>query len=287
MVQGGDFLLRMITDKSDVDIPFSGKTLREKVDVLRETAAIEGDGRRVAVVEKCGTTGGVTTPLTIGNSPALFAVLFGKYTGYEFVSETHNLYRHFIKLVPLHGSPRFDLIEKFASHQNTFLSCIVKNFELRFHRDETIKVHLDIDGDIKSQGIPIINEVVKRERTEYFSEIGTVYKVDDTNCIAIYGLVVNCDKTNGTKTEIAIHRYLQDEFIFPVVIENLTITSRLYRDEYETYHHGLFSLSFSKLKLITDDTEVNTADTVIGPLRYLVCGDTKATVYNENTEALI
>ncbi|GHU40840.1 hypothetical protein FACS1894190_08220 [Spirochaetia bacterium] len=287
MIQGGDFLLRLITEKFDVDIPFSGKTLREKLNVMRETAAIEGVGLCGAVVEKCGTTGGVTTLLTISNAPALFAVMFGKYTGYEFVSETLNLYKHFIQLVPLHKSPRFELVEKYCSHQNTFLSCIVKSFELRFHCDETIKVHLDIDGDVKTQTIPIINEIVKRERTEYFSEIGTSYKVDDVNRNSIYGLVVRCDKTNGTKTEIAIHRYLQDEFSFPAVIENFTITSRLFRDGYETYHHGLFSLTFTNHKLINDNTEVCTADTVIGPLRYLVCGNTQATVYNESTEALL
>ncbi|MDR2865243.1 MAG: hypothetical protein LBV68_06525, partial [Spirochaetaceae bacterium] len=204
---------------------------------------------------------------------------------YEFVSETHNLYKHFINLEPI--PVQFNLVEKYCSHQNTFLSCIVKSFELRIHRNETIKLHLDIDGDTKAQTIPIIKEVVKRERSEYFSEIGATYKVDGINCNAIYSLIFSCDKTNGAKTKISIHRALQDEFLFPVVMETFTITSRLYRDEYETNRHGLFSITFTNLKLIADYTEVNTADTVIGPLRYVVCGDTQATVYNETTEAIV
>jgi hypothetical protein len=185
MIQGCNFTIQMITDNVDVDIPFSGKTLREKFNVLHEVAAIEGSGQRVAVVEQNGTTGGITTPLTLENVTALFSVVFGKNTDYEFVSETYNLYRFYLDLVPYQDSPQFDLVEKFGSHQNSFLSCFIKSFELRIHRFETIKLHLLlsftrivrvlIDSDIKAQNIPIINEVLKRERTEYFSEIGTSY----------------------------------------------------------------------------------------------------------------
>jgi hypothetical protein len=100
-------------------------------------------------------------------------------------------------------------------------------------------------------------------------------------------LTVSCDKTNGTKTEVSIHRALEDEFSFPAVIENLTVSAKLFRDKYEERELGRFEIKFENLKLISDYTEVNTADTVIGPLRYLVCGEITASVYNEGTEALI
>jgi hypothetical protein len=68
---------------------------------------------------------------------------------------------------------------------------------------------------------------------------------------------------------------------FPNLIEELTITAQLYRDKYEYRYFGMFRLTLTRLVLTADETTVDSADAVIGPLRYYCAGLVQAEVYSE------
>ena len=84
--------------------------------------------------------------------------------------------------------------------------------------------------------------------------------------------MISCDKKNGCKTEILMYRYLNINSEPPAFIENLTIRANMFRDMYEEGQHGKFSITLTDLRLISDDTEVCSTDSVIGGLRYAVSG---------------
>jgi hypothetical protein len=72
----------------------------------------------------------------------------------------------------------------------------------------------------------------------------------------------------------------------PDLIEDLTITAQLLRDKYEYRHYGMFRLTLSRLVLTADETAVDCADGVIGPLRYYVAGTVNAEVFTNSGETL-
>jgi hypothetical protein len=79
---------------------------------------------------------------------------------------------------------------------------------------------------------------------------------------------------------------LQPGADFPNVIDTLTITAQLLRDKYEDRHYGMFRLVLTGLTLIADETDVDCADAVIGPLRYYCAGKTSAEVFTATGETL-
>jgi hypothetical protein len=62
----------------------------------------------------------------------------------------------------------------------------------------------------------------------------------------------------------------------------MTITARLLRTQYENRYYGTFRITLKRLVLISDETEVNTVDTVIGPLRYYIAGNVSAEVFTSD-----
>jgi hypothetical protein len=93
-------------------------------------------------------------------------------------------------------------------------------------------------------------------------------------------LTILAKKENGTKTELWIKRVLEPGTDFPDVIEELTITAQLLRDKYEYRHYGMFRITLTRLVLVSDETAVDCADAVIGPLRYYVAGAVQAEVFD-------
>jgi hypothetical protein len=65
----------------------------------------------------------------------------------------------------------------------------------------------------------------------------------------------------------------------PGIIDELTITAQLLRDKYEYRYFGMFRITITRLVLLSDETAVNSADVVIGPLRYYVAGTVNAEVF--------
>jgi len=81
-----------------------------------------------------------------------------------FVSETRNLYRYQLNLLPLENSDCFDLIQDrsinneqlaMSNERKLYEGCRVNGFELRFEREQAIKLKEFAQGTIKdwrSQG---------------------------------------------------------------------------------------------------------------------------------------
>lgn len=276
MTAGRDVSLTLEIGGRLCAIPYTGKSIREKIAAFSLEAPLEGDGICSAITERRGTTGGFTTLLTLESVPPLFAALFGRTAGRSYLSGTRDLYRTEHALCAFESAAEFSVIERYGRKERRYPVCKCAGFEFRFHRGEALRVHLDIDGDIPAQEV-IHAESAKSVlyESEYFSEAGVTYEIDGVEYKNIYGLTITGHKSGGCKTFARLHRALGDDEI-PAKINTLTVTARLFRDCCEAGRRGLFRLRLSNLLLSADETVVNTADTVIGPLFYIASGDVAA-----------
>jgi hypothetical protein len=156
---------------------------------------------------------------------------------------------------------------------------------LRFEREQAIKLKLDICGERSPQAY-LYTDTYKRETGERFNSNYVDYKFNGSEYTNIYGLTLSCKKEGGTKTEIWIRRSLEEGKELPENIEELEISARLIRTQYEQRHYGLFRITIKKLVLISDGTNVNSSDTVIGPIRYYVAGTVNTEVFTSGSGAL-
>ena len=72
----------------------------------------------------------------------------------------------------------------------------------------------------------------------------------------------------------------------PGIIEELTITAQLLRDKYEYRSFGTFRITIKRLVLVADETTIDCADGVIGPLRYYVAGSVCTEVFTATGETI-
>jgi len=86
-------------------------------------------------------------------------------------------------------------------------------------------------------------------------------------------------KEEGTKTELWVKRVLDSGNALPQIIDDMTISAQLFRDLYEKRHFGTFRITLKRLVLVSDETNINSSDTVIGPLRYYVAGTVSTEVF--------
>jgi hypothetical protein len=77
LVNGCDCLIVIKTSYREMGVPYAVETLREAVSLLKEEAAIEGDGLCRTIKKSGGVTGCVVTPLTIGTAPLLLYLAMG------------------------------------------------------------------------------------------------------------------------------------------------------------------------------------------------------------------
>jgi hypothetical protein len=293
MVHGDEVLLRLVAGGGDVVVPFCGMTLRDKYDVLTHEAAIEGNGLRRSLTERTGATGGFTTPLTLGTAPAILGVMFGDVKAKSFVSETRNLYRTQIDLCAADIAGRFALIEQCGNTTKEYPDCVCSGFELRIRRGEAVKAHLDIDSNrpMSSEQLAMSNDegngkkekgkkAVGQDGGERFKGAVVRYLVDGVYFDNIYAATLSVKKEGGCKTQLILNRVMEKTDL-PEHITFLHIPLVLFREKYEERSFGRFMIILNDLFLISDGTEVNTADAVIGGLRYVVAGTVMAEVYHE------
>jgi hypothetical protein len=165
-----------------------------------------------------------------------------------------------------------------------FESCAVTGFELRIHREQAVKLKLDIRGE-RPPAIYPYTDPLKTEIGERFMGDRVTCRINGTEYHNIYGLTLSVKKEGsphgggGTKTELWIKRSLEQGPDIPDLIEELTITAQLLREKYEYRHYGMFRLTLSRLVLTADETAVDCADGVIGPLRYYVAGEVRGEVF--------
>jgi hypothetical protein len=270
-------------------LPYSEETIREAYSLLQEEAAIEGNGTCRAIRKNGGVTGCVVTPLSIGTAPLLLYLALGVAGAPLFVSETRNVYQYQLDLVPMEGGTVFDLAQDRGNERRLFEGCRVKGFELRFGRGEAVHLKLDICGELPPvvyQGIGNGEWGIGKESGERFSGDCVTYRINGTEYQNIYGLTLAAQKAGGTKTELWIKWALQVGHDLPGSIEELTITAQLLRDSYEIRRFGMFRITVKRLVLVADETAIDCADGVIGPLRYYAAGSVCAEVFTATRESL-
>jgi hypothetical protein len=285
LVNGCDCLIVIKTQYRAMGVPYAEETIREAVSLLKEEAAIEGDGCCHAIKKNGGVTGCVVTPLTIGTAPLLLSLAMGSANLPLYVSETRNLYLYKLNLLPAEGGSRFDLIQDRGGSRTLYEGCAVTGFELRINRGETIHLKLDISGE-RPPAIYPYTDPLTTETGERFMGNRVSYRINANEYRNIYGLTLSTKKEGGTRTELWIKRSLEHGGDLPGLIEELTITTQLLRDKYEYRYFGTFRITLSRLVLVSDETAVDCADGVIGPLRYYVAGTVNAEVFTNSGETL-
>jgi hypothetical protein len=278
MVNGCDCSIVIKTEHREMDIPYSDETLREAVSFLQEKASIEGDGVCRGIRKNGGVTGCVVTPLTIGTAPLLLYLAMGSAGNSVFISETRNLYKYSLELLPLEDTENFDLIQQRGGEKKLFEGCRVQCFELRIMRDEAIKLKLEICGERAPRVYPYA-DTFEREQGERFKGDCVTYKINGQEYSNIYGVTFVSKKQGGTNTELWIKRVLQHGGDIPAVIDDMSITAQLLRDFYEYRYFGTFRITIKRLVLISDETEVNASGAVICPLRYYAAGRVTTEVF--------
>jgi hypothetical protein len=282
MVNGRDYTVRLGMGGMEAAVPFLSETLREKVCFSGEHAPVEGDGRCGGLTEKAGTTGGLTAFLTLESAPPLLGAAFGKQAEWLYVSGTRNLYTRELGLCAADDSERFYLCRQRGTEETVYGDCYCGGFELRIERNGAVKPHMDIDGDTVAETYTAEPVIKKAANTERFKERGIEYFIDGEKYNSVYRFVLSCDKSNGCKTEAVIYRYPNMDSGLPGYIGSLTLQANMFRDIYEERRHGKFSITVTGLRLLSDGTEVCSADTVIGGLRYVVTGVSFAEVFSKD-----
>jgi hypothetical protein len=285
LVNGCDCLIVIKTQYREMGVPYAEETLREAVSLLKEEAAIEGDGSCRAIRKSSGVTGCVVTPLTIGTVPLLLSLAMGSADMPLFVSESRNLYRYKLNLLPVEGGSRFDLVQERGGSRTLYEGCAVIGFDLRCNRGEAVHLKLDVKGE-RPPAIYPYTDPLPREGGERFMGDRVTYRINGTEYPNIYGLTFSTKKEGGTRTELWIKRSLEHGGDLPGIIEELTITVQLLRDRYEYRYFGMFRITLTRLVLVSDETAVNCADAVIGPLRYYVAGGVQAEVFTNSGETI-
>jgi hypothetical protein len=295
LVNGCDCTIVIKTTFHELDVPYSEETLREAISLLQEEAAIEGDGTCKAIQKRNGVIGCVVTPLTIWTAPLLLYLAFGSAGKPVFISGTWSVYSNRHELLPMEDSGTFDLVQDRGGERKLFESCRVNGFELRFNLEEAIRLRLDILGEFPSVIYPYkertlyqslnVNDTAKgRER---FSGDYVKYLINGKEYKNIYGLTISTKKEGGTKTELWIKRVLSNGSDLPEIIEEIIITGQLLKDKYENRQYGTFRITVKRLVLVSDETSINTADMVIGPLRYYASGIVFAETFSSFEEHYI
>ena len=285
LINGCDCSIVIKTTHTETDIPYSDETLREAVSLLEEEAAIEGNGSCRAIRKNGGTTGCIITPLTIGTAPLLLYLAMGSAGNPVFVSEAKNLYKYSLNLLPLEDTDQFDLIQDRGGERRFFEGCRVNGFELRIMREEAIKLKLDICGE-RYPVVYLYKDTIEKETGERFNGDGVTYKINGQEYKNIYGVTLTSKKEGGTKTELWIKRALNTGSDLPHIIDEMVITAQLMRDKYEFRHFGMFRITIKRLVLNCDETNINSSDTVIGPLRYYVADIVTTEVFTSGEEVI-
>jgi hypothetical protein len=187
-------------------------------------------------------------------------------------------------LLPTEDTDTFDLRQERVEIL-LYESCRVKGFELRIMRGEAVKLKLDITSERSPVVYPYI-DTFERASGERFHGDNVTYKINGKEYKNIYGVTLVSKKVGGAKTELWIKRTLEKGNDLPETIEEIVITAQLLRDTYEYKRFGIFRITIKRLFLISDETEINAADTVIGPLRYYVAGKVNAEVFTAGEAAI-
>jgi hypothetical protein len=184
-VNGCDCSIVIKTQFCEIDVPYSEETIRDTYSLLQEEASIEGDGSCRAIRKNNGVTGCIVTPLTIDTVPLLLFLAMGASGIPVFVSETRNLYKCTLNLLPLPDTVSFDLVQDRGNERLLYESCKVQGFELRIEREQAIKLRLDICGERPAVVYPYTDTFVP-EKGERYNGDNVTYKINGKEYTNIY-----------------------------------------------------------------------------------------------------
>jgi hypothetical protein len=216
-----------------------------------------------------------------------------------FISETRALFQFKLNLLPMEDTGCFDLVQDRGGERKLFEGCRIQGFELRIAREEAIKLKLDIFGEHTPVVYPYTETFVletgassaegagEGSLPECFYGDSVKYRINGQEYRNIYGLTLSTRKKGSTRTELWIKRSIEQGPDIPEIIEELTVTAQLLRDKYEARHFGTFRITAKHLVLAADETDINSAGAVIGPLRYYVSGTISAEVFTSAEENII
>jgi hypothetical protein len=285
LVNGCTCSIVIKTTHWETDIPYSDETIREAVSILQEEASIEGDGICRGLRKNNGVTGCVVTPLTIGTAPLLLYLAMGAAGNPVFVSETRNIFKYELNLLPMEDTEHFDLIQDRGRERLLYEGCGVTGYELRFNRGEAIKLKLDITGERNTRAYPY-SDTLAHEKGDLFNSDKVTYKINGQEFTNIYGLTITTKKQGGTKTELWIKRVIEKGQDLPGVIEEIIVTAQLLRTKYEYRYYGTFRITIKRLVLVSDETEINSTGAVMGPVRYYAAGGVSTEVFTSGGELI-
>jgi hypothetical protein len=292
-VPGRECTITLKTMYTAIGLPYSEETIREAISLMKEEAPLEGNGVCKAIRKRRGVTGCVITPLHIETAPLLLTLALGCSEHPVFVSETRVLYRHSVTLLPMESGQRFDLIQERGHERTLYEGCRVRGFELRMMQEAAIKLKLDICNALPGLCFgdypPVSWQSPERAVIydgERFMSNRVRYLINGNEYTALYGLTIAVRRAGGTQTEVRIHRIHTTTTEFPQIIETLEITAQLLTDNYAHRLYGAFHLTLSRLVLMSDETAINSGDTVIGALRYYCGGGMSAVVFNTSEEII-
>jgi hypothetical protein len=192
----------------------------------------------------------------------------------------------------LKKSPGFDLIQERGNGRKVYEGWSVWDFELRCIRSRyaegyaPIRLKLELRGGKVTEGVslPAFSDKEKSPGDApdiLYSVNGLRYEIDGTETGGIYGFSIKTRRDGTPKVFVRLHRILgQNEL--PPVIEKLIITARVRKGG----EFGLFKIHLEKLLLAADETTVNSADKVIGPLRYYAAGSITADVFSRYADVV-
>lgn len=292
LVNGCDCSIAIQTAHVVIVVPYVSETIRDDLIFLQEETAIEGNGICRGLTKNNGVTGCVVTPLTLKTVPILFAVTFGFVTIPEFVSGTKNLYQHCVYLMPMDYCDGFNVFKQRGSERKFMKDCRIGSFELRIEREQSIKLKLDVCSDMPST-VYLDEEPMREETVERFYGENVQYVIKDilTGSVFveyknIYGVTLLCNKEQNTITELWVRRVLEQDTDLPEHIDEMIITANLLRNTYEEHRYGTFSITLRNLVLISDETNIESADAVMGQLHYFVNGIVSADTFTVGDKAL-
>jgi hypothetical protein len=283
LIKGCECSIVIKTAHCEMDIPYSEETLREAVSILQEEAAIEGDSVCRGIKKAVGVRGCVVSPLTLATAPLLLYFAMGSIGKPVFISETRNLYKCQLSLLPLEDTDRFDLVQDRGNERILYEGCGVTKFELRFLRGEAVKLKLDICGEHSPRIYPYTEKIEREQGERFFGDLIT-YRINGKEYRNIYGVTLSCKKEGSTKTEIWIRRILEYGEELPNSIDEMVITAQLLRDKYENRYYGMFRITLKRLVFVSDETIVESADAVIGSVKFYVFGTVETDVFTSTEE---
>ncbi|MDR0908211.1 MAG: hypothetical protein LBM77_00440 [Spirochaetaceae bacterium] len=300
-MNGENCTITIKTKYISASVPYSEESIREAVSIIRDTD--EATGKTSFTRQVDGVAGCVIAPLTVGNAPLLLALAFGREQKASVVSAGSTtgkgdiLYHHSLVMKSLKKSPTFDLIQDRGCEKRSYEGCSVWDFEIQslylrrkifgvvnVHNsgnDDDIQ-HITLKIEMRGGNNPVVigsDKVFSTGSTTVndplFNDAGIRYEVNGVEVSGIYGFSIKTRRDGKPKVFVRLHRILGKTEL-PDIIENLTITAQVFKGGVS----GIFKINLERLLLVADETIVNTADKVIGPLRYFVVGNISADVYS-------